>query len=215
MTTKPRDPADATLIQNFHRKTRPQAGRVSFPKSSLGAFLCNGVAGGPAALWMRETSLVGGDSWCGQSIDHRMALSNFCPVKSRRRLARGGWSLLSKRSCGATRPVSASQRIRPAGLMHTTGGEASRSGVYRAQDAAISMAGVFEEGLSIQSSGMSLAENQTLSTEMGSCQQGLPPSDPQISENSRRKAKLPDRHCQNPECLKEIDEDSHHKRPVL
>jgi len=207
MTTKPRDPADATLIQNFIARHGLRLVGF-FPKVLPGGFLCNGVAGGPAALWMRE--LRWSEGLLVRPI-HRSqnGIIKFLPGEvstkaGKRWMEPSEQAELRRYKTGFSKPADSS-----GGLMHTTGGEASRSGVYRAQDAAISMAGVFEEGLSIQSSGMSLAEIKHSRLRWDPANKVYRQAIPK-SQKLPTEGKLPDRHCQNPECLKEIDEDSHH-----
>jgi hypothetical protein len=73
-------------------------------------------------------------------------------------------------------------------------GEAS----YRAQEAVRNNAGVYEDRLSVQESGMSLGN--------GKYYRGNVPE----SQKLPKEGELPERHCLNPECLKEIAAKKHH-----
>jgi hypothetical protein len=79
-------------------------------------------------------------------------------------------------------------------------------GAYREQAAIRNMA--YEDGLSVQSSGMSLADGNprmTWDKAIKAYRRVLPES-----QKLPEEGELPERHCLNPECMLEIDKDSHH-----
>jgi len=75
---------------------------------------------------------------------------------------------------------------------------------YKAQENIRRDAGVYEDRLSVTESGMSLGDGKNYRLSWDGAK-AVPES-----QKLPKEGKLPERHCQNPECLKEIGEKKHH-----
>jgi hypothetical protein len=80
---------------------------------------------------------------------------------------------------------------------------------YRAQQTIINDAGVYEDRLSVQSGWMSLAETKHSRLSWDSVEKAYGQAVPK-SQKLPREGELPERHCQNPECMGAIGEKRHH-----
>jgi hypothetical protein len=174
MAPKPRDPADVMLIQNFIAR---HGLRLSgfFPQVRAGRFLCDGLPRPHSAP--RPPGAEKGLTRVPPRVTVMEAGKRWVTPSEEARLR------YYKRGVGE---VSSSVDIVP---------------VHRAQDDALKLAGVYEDRLSVQSSGMSLSDGRYSRPSWVRDSQKLPKEGP-----------LPDRHCLNPECLKEIGAKRHHNK---
>jgi hypothetical protein len=85
----------------------------------------------------------------------------------------------------------------------------SGEAAHAAQEKIRRDAGVYEERLSVTESGMSLGDGKNYRLSWDGAYKAYRKAVPE-SQKLPKEGKLPERHCRNPECLKEIGEKKHH-----